>query len=320
MSKDRIQDNIHRHFATTVGLITSNGKWGPNVMAAEWAMQISYDPMLLAIFIHDSPTLWNIQDTGTFGVNIAADDQAELVNIAGGYSGTELAKLAIPCKFETYYDDYRYSIVPMIKGCALACQCKVTTVQEIGDHVMVVGKVLSATADKEKSPLIYTRGSYRKIGSKLASDRKTVRISAKAFSEFKRMSGGQFVLKAAAAVLRGRDGKTLYVSGPDDRSWMLPTIVPEKGVDYKKAVLVHLASMGIEAEIESIIGLKRMVLRSAGEAESLRANFVVYACKFSISRETETKIVGDKGNGAEKAWFLHPPKNLLLKTLLFEQT
>jgi flavin reductase (DIM6/NTAB) family NADH-FMN oxidoreductase RutF len=40
-------------------------------MALEWTMQIAYDPMLIAIFIHDSPTYWNIQETNVFAVNMA---------------------------------------------------------------------------------------------------------------------------------------------------------------------------------------------------------------------------------------------------------
>ena len=69
-----IQENVHRYFATTVGLITTKGRHGENVMAVEWTMQVSYEPMLIAIFIHDSPTLWNIKDSNVFGVNIASDN------------------------------------------------------------------------------------------------------------------------------------------------------------------------------------------------------------------------------------------------------
>src|SRR5213594_1308875 len=97
-----IMDNVHRYFATTVGLITTKVKNGQNVMAAEWTMHISYDPMLIAVFVHESPTYWNIDETQVFGINIASDDQADLVNIAGGYSGTEIDKLAIPHTFKTY--------------------------------------------------------------------------------------------------------------------------------------------------------------------------------------------------------------------------
>ncbi len=41
--------------ATEVALITTNSsKYGPNAMAFEWTMQIAYDPILIAIFIHES--------------------------------------------------------------------------------------------------------------------------------------------------------------------------------------------------------------------------------------------------------------------------
>jgi flavin reductase (DIM6/NTAB) family NADH-FMN oxidoreductase RutF len=91
LPESEIMENVHRFFATEVALITTNGsKYGPNVMAVEWTMQIAYDPILIAIFIHDSPTYWNIQETNVFAVNMASEEQSELVNIAGGYSGIEI--------------------------------------------------------------------------------------------------------------------------------------------------------------------------------------------------------------------------------------
>lgn len=99
MPDTAIPVNVHRYFAMTVALVTTNGKSGPHVMAAEWALQVSYEPMLIAIFIHDSSTLWNIRQPRAFGLHIASDAQAQLVNIAGGYSGTEIAKLTIPGTF-----------------------------------------------------------------------------------------------------------------------------------------------------------------------------------------------------------------------------
>lgn len=288
-----IQDNVHRYFATTVGLITTDGKWGPNVMAAEWTMHVSYEPMLVAIFVHDSPTLWNIKDTGVFGVNIASDDQAALVNIAGGYSGTEIEKLAIPGTFLTYKGALG---VPMIKGCALNCECRVVSVQEVGDHVMVLGEAVSASFDEKKFPLIYTRGNYRRLGGKLPSGRRAVRVPPAAYAKLAEMAAGQFVVKCAVAIVKsGR--KTLFVRS--GRLWTLPMVAMKKGADYKKALASHLASMGVQAKVGSIAGLERMTVKSG--KNTLRANFVMFYC-----------TAEPRGDG----WFSRPPRNLLLKSLL----
>jgi flavin reductase (DIM6/NTAB) family NADH-FMN oxidoreductase RutF len=285
-------DSVHRYFATTVGLITTDGKHGPNVMAAEWTMQVSYDPMLVAIFIHDSPTLWNIRDSGAFGVNIASEGQSEQVNVAGGYSGTEIDKLAIPGIFHTY----REKSVPMLRGCALNAECRVESIADVGDHVMVLGRVVDAAYDEKKNPLIYTRGNYRRLGAKIPSGRAVVRVSPAAFSEFKRMSAGQFVLKAAAArVERGKAVLLTEFAG----SWALPVVAVRRGVSYKEELRQHLALLGVDAKVNEMAAIHRLVLRSEGQ--DLRANFIVFRCARSAGRGR---------------WFARPPKNVVLRRLL----
>jgi flavin reductase (DIM6/NTAB) family NADH-FMN oxidoreductase RutF len=296
-----IMDNVHRYFATTVGLITTKGsKQGQNVMAAEWTMHISYEPMLIAVFVHESPTYWNIEETRVFGVNIASDDQAELVNIAGGYSGTEIDKLAIPHTFKTYRA--KHIDVPMIKGCALNAECKVIAIQKMGDHIMVVGEAISAKSDEKKFPLIYTRGNYRKLSrSKIPSGRKVVHITPAQMSRFKQMSAGQFVLKAAAATIR--QGNKILLQKFDD-SWILPVaLVASKGASYKNTLEKHLDSIGVYASsVGNITGIKRMTLK-AGRTE-LRANVITFDCKLGSLK------------GSDVAWFSKLPKNVVLRTLL----
>ena len=293
-----MMDNVHRYFATTVGLITTKGsKHGQNVMAAEWTMHIAYEPMLIAVFVHESPTYWNIEETRVFGVNIASDDQAELVNIAGGYSGTEIDKLSIPGTFATY--KARHIDIPMIKGCALSAECKVIATQKIGDHIMVVGEAVSAKFDETKFPLIYTRGNYRKLSrSKIPSGRKVTRITTAQMSQFKKMSAGQFVLKAAAATIK-RDSKILLQKFGD--SWILPMAVVARGVNYQNALEKYLYSIGVSASVGKVGSIKRMTLK-AGKTE-LRANFVMFECKL------------ESLEGSDAAWFAKP-KNVVLRALL----
>jgi flavin reductase (DIM6/NTAB) family NADH-FMN oxidoreductase RutF len=293
-------DNIHRYFATTVSLVTTKGKHGPNVMAAEWTMQVSYEPMLIAIFIHESPTYWNIEETRIFGVNIASDDQAELVNIAGGYSGTEIEKLAIPGIFATYRA--KQIDVPMVKGCVLNAECKVTSIQKIGDHIMVVGEAVRAKFDAKKLPFVYTRGNYRKISkSKIPSGRKIVHVTSEQMSEFKKMSSGQFVLKTAVAIIKKGNKTLLQKFGG---RWTPPMVLVSKGADYKNTLNQHIHSIGVAAGVGQIKGIWRVVLKS--RKEELRANFILFDITLNLFQEDYDKA----------SWFTKPPKNTLLKSLL----
>jgi len=294
-----IKDNVYRYFATTVALITTKGSnYGPNVMAAEWTINVSYDPMLVAVFVHDSPTYWNMKKSRVFGVNIASDNQAELVNIAGGYSGTEIQKLAIPGIFEMY--DAKHIDVPMIKGCALNAECEVNAIQIMGDHIMVIGKVVSATFDHDKFPLIYTRGNYRKLSRiKIPSGRKALQVTTDQMALLKEMSKGRFVLKVAAAVIRQRNKLLLQKTG---NYWVLPMVAVERGANYMVELGKHLKSTGISAQVGSIRKLERMTLND-GRTE-LRANFITFGAAFRSL------------DGSNVVWFTKMPKNTLLRNLL----
>jgi flavin reductase (DIM6/NTAB) family NADH-FMN oxidoreductase RutF len=77
-------DRRTRQFLTNVGLITTDGPYGPNVMAAEWTHHVSYGPTLIAINVRgDDATAENITLSKEFGVNLAADDQNILCSLGG---------------------------------------------------------------------------------------------------------------------------------------------------------------------------------------------------------------------------------------------
>jgi flavin reductase (DIM6/NTAB) family NADH-FMN oxidoreductase RutF len=82
-------DRRTRQFLTNVGLITTDGPHGPNVMAAEWTHHISYNPSLIAINVRgNDATAENINHSKEFGVNLAADGQNILCSLGGKYTGT----------------------------------------------------------------------------------------------------------------------------------------------------------------------------------------------------------------------------------------
>ncbi|MEK6909707.1 MAG: flavin reductase [Candidatus Aenigmatarchaeota archaeon] len=81
-------------FITNVGLITSDGPFGPNIMSSEWTHHLSYSPGLIAVCPRPSRTTYeNIKETKEFGVSLCAVDQAGMASISGGYHGREYDKI-----------------------------------------------------------------------------------------------------------------------------------------------------------------------------------------------------------------------------------
>src|SRR3989344_9677934 len=83
-------------FATNVGLITSNGPHGHDVMACEWTRLVSYSPGLIAANIGFHKATWeNISASKEFGVSLAAADQTFVSSTAGKSSGKDVDKIAV---------------------------------------------------------------------------------------------------------------------------------------------------------------------------------------------------------------------------------
>ena len=62
----------------------------------------------------------------------------------------------------------------MVKGAVLNIECKLLKMEKLGDHTMVVGEALEASAS-EKKPLIYHRGKYWHLGKQMQKPPEAVR-------------------------------------------------------------------------------------------------------------------------------------------------
>ena len=148
-------------FATSIGIITSNGPNGHNIMACEWTHHLSYDPGLVAISIGPTKTtVENIRTSKEFGVNLCASDQSILSSVAGGYSGSRYDKInALKELGFQFYDASKIKTV-MVKGASLNMECKLFQEITFGDHIMFIGEALNAIHNPEKQSLIYHEGKY----------------------------------------------------------------------------------------------------------------------------------------------------------------
>lgn len=152
---------------TNVGLISSNGTYGYNIMACEWTQQISNDPGLFCLAIRNfKATYQNILDTKVFGVNIAASDQNVLSSIVGKSSAKKINKLPILKEMGfTLYKAEKIDVM-MVEGACLNAECRLVEHIDIGDHPLLIGQVMSITAN-DKEPLLYHRGKYFKLGERI---------------------------------------------------------------------------------------------------------------------------------------------------------
>ena len=157
-----------KKFVTNVGLITSDGPNGPNVMSAEWTHHISYQPPLIAVCIHPiDATAENIKASKEFGVNLAAIEQATLTSVAGGNTGKKVDKIkALEELGYRFYKAKKIKVL-MIEGAALNAECKVIKMIELGDHTMFVGEVVEGAVNPDKEAIVFHDGRYLKAGENI---------------------------------------------------------------------------------------------------------------------------------------------------------
>ena len=160
-------DHRTRKFVTNIGVITSDGLNGPNIMTVEWAHHISHAPSLMAICItkYDA-TYDNIIHSKEFGISLCASDQNVVSSISGEYSGFKVDKIEVLKEFGVEFYQAKKINVEMLKDAAMNAECKLYKVLELGDHTMFIGKVIELSASL-KPPLIYHNGKYWKPGKQM---------------------------------------------------------------------------------------------------------------------------------------------------------
>ncbi|HLC64864.1 MAG TPA: flavin reductase family protein [Candidatus Nanoarchaeia archaeon] len=154
-----------RKFVTNAGLITTNGPFGSDVMAAEWTHHVSYAPSLMVVCVYSHHvTHPNIMKSREFGINLCSASQSIVSSIAGGSSGKDVDKIAVLKGMGVEFYKGKKINALMVKNAAMNAECKLHKAIELGDHTMFVGKVVEISASDEL-PLIYSNGKYWNFGS-----------------------------------------------------------------------------------------------------------------------------------------------------------
>jgi flavin reductase (DIM6/NTAB) family NADH-FMN oxidoreductase RutF len=166
-------DERTNQFVTNVGLITSKGPYGYDIMACEWTHHISYSPGLIAVCINPKDaTSANIAETKEFGVNLCASGQNVLSSISGGYSGKKFDKIGALKELGFKFFNAKKINVLMVEEALMSAECRLYKKIKLGDHIMFVGEAVEAylikdskdTEPKDIKPLVYHNQKYCKLG------------------------------------------------------------------------------------------------------------------------------------------------------------
>jgi 3-hydroxy-9,10-secoandrosta-1,3,5(10)-triene-9,17-dione monooxygenase reductase component len=149
---------VMSHFATGLTVVASlDGDGGPAGLTCQSFSSLSLDPRLALICIARTSTSWaRIEPTGRFAISILAEDQREISAVLG--SGTTDKFRSVP-----WHASARGTV--HIDGALAMIDCLVDTVHDVGDHRLVIGKVVDLAVGKRGAPLLYFRGAYTTVGA-----------------------------------------------------------------------------------------------------------------------------------------------------------
>ncbi|MEM0076926.1 MAG: flavin reductase family protein [Thermoproteota archaeon] len=131
-------------------------------MTAAWVTRVSWDPPLLVVSIAPSRyTLELIKEAREFAVNVVGEKLEKVAyGIFGSKSGRSLDKLK---ESGVKFGRAKSIKAPVIEESIVVLECKLIKTVEAGDHVLVVGEVVSATKFNEGDPLVFIYGDSARI-------------------------------------------------------------------------------------------------------------------------------------------------------------
>ena len=161
----RISRMIFPRLTVLVTTCSRDGK--PNVAAFSFFMPVSFDPKYVAFSVAPKRyTFKNLEETGEFVVNVPSEDMLKEIWICGTESGKSVDKFKL-AKLETA--ESKKIRPPRIKRCPIQLECKVESMEEFGDHYLVVGRVLEEHIEKLSfNPILHYSGrEFYRVGEKV---------------------------------------------------------------------------------------------------------------------------------------------------------
>lgn len=161
--------------AVMVSVADENGK--ANIITIAWAGTVCTNPPMVSISVRKSRYSYSIiRDTGEFVINLTTEKLAYATDYCGVKSGRDVDKFE---KMKLTKKKASFVKAPLIEESPVNIECRVTSVEELGSHVLFLAEVLAVHADEKymdkegkfdlqkANPLVYSHGEYFSLGKRI---------------------------------------------------------------------------------------------------------------------------------------------------------
>ena len=152
-------------WATGVSVVTTRAGGLVYGITVSSFTSLSLDPPLVLICVaHKNRLSGMIRDARSFAVSLLSAEQSA-ASTYFAKSGRE----PLP-SFPDVDEEPTTTGLPVIKGAMAFVACELFNEMTVGDHNIVIGRVIEAAASSDREPLLYHRRRYRTLDSGRAAD------------------------------------------------------------------------------------------------------------------------------------------------------
>ncbi|WP_344969908.1 flavin reductase family protein [Salinactinospora qingdaonensis] len=139
--------------AAGVVVVTAPGGPRPVGVTATSFSSVSADPPLVSFYLNAESSSWpGVREAHYFAVNILDDSQRE---VAIRFATKGIDRFAAPTRWSRGPAD-----LPLLEGALGHVLCRRYDLLAIGDHWLIVGRVVDTAVRDDGQPLLYQRGRY----------------------------------------------------------------------------------------------------------------------------------------------------------------
>ena len=147
---------FRRHPAGVV-VVTADAGNGPAGLTATSLTSVSLDPPMVSFAVATGASTWpTLRSAGTFVINLLGDEHAR---IAQHFATPGIDRFAAPTRWTRLSTGE-----PALLDAVSWLRCGTEQRVAVGDHTLVVGRVVDARVDGDSAPLVYHDRRYHGLG------------------------------------------------------------------------------------------------------------------------------------------------------------